>query len=102
MSILSEIFGNYPQVRILEAFVDHFEEELSIPDIMWLTDMTNIPDICEHIKILLDKNFILEYNKTEKTYRLNTEKQEMQLVISFVNNMVIDRLSKKIEERKKE
>lgn len=39
MFVLSKIFGEYPQVKILEVFADHFDEGLSIPDIMWLTDI---------------------------------------------------------------
>jgi len=93
MSVLSEIFGDYPRVKILEAFADHFEEELSIPGIIWLTD---VPKTMVHkcIKKLLDEKFLLEGDTLGETqfYYLNNEKQEIQIIIS-------ERLAEKLEER---
>lgn len=81
MSVLSKIFGEYPQVKILEAFVDHFDEELSIPDILWLTDVSKTT-ICG-----------------TQLYHLNNEKQEVQIIVSLVNYIVSEKLAERLEER---
>ena len=54
MFVLSKIFGDHPQVKILEVFTDHFDEELSIIDIIWLTDIPKTT-ICGCIDKLLDE-----------------------------------------------
>ena len=100
MFVLSKIFGDYPEVKILEAFADHFDGELSIPDIIWLTDIPKTT-IHNYINKLLDDRMLLEGNKVGKTqfYYLNTEKSEARNVLSLVNSIVYEKLSEKLEER---
>ena len=100
MFILSKIFGDYPEVKILEVFADHFDEELSIPDIIWLTD-TPKTTIYSYVSKLFDDKMLLEGDNVGKTqfYHLNTEKSEVKNVISLVNNIVSDKLSEKLEAR---
>lgn len=100
MFVLSKVFGECPQVMILEVFADHFEEELSIPDLIWLTDMPKTT-MHSYISKLLDEKILLKGNKVGKTqfYRLNNEKQEVRIVLSLVNYIVSEKLAEKLEER---
>jgi len=59
MFVLSKIFGDCPQVKILEVFADHFDEELSIPDIIWLTDIPKTT-IYSYVSKLVDENILVD------------------------------------------
>ncbi len=100
MFVLSKIFGDCPQAMILEVFADHFDEELSIPDIIWLTDIPKTT-LYSYVDKLLEEKILLEGEKVGKTqfYRLNIEKQEVKIVISLVNYIVSEKLAEKLEER---
>lgn len=100
MFVLSKIFGEYPQVKILEVFADHFDEKLSIPDIIWLTDMPKTT-VCQYVSKLLDENILLKGDKIGNTqfYSLNKQKQEVQIVVSLVNYIVSEKLAERLEER---
>ncbi len=100
MFVLSKIFGDCPQVKILEVFADHFDEELSIPDIIWMTDMPKTT-IYSYISKLLEEKILLEGSKIGKTqlYHLNNEKQEVKIVLSLVNYIVTEKLAEKLEEK---
>lgn len=100
MFVLSKIFGDCPQVKILEVFADHFDEELSIPDIIWLTDMPKTT-IYSYISKLLEEKILLEGSKVGKTqlYHLNNEKQEVKIVLSLVNYIISEKLAEKLEEK---
>lgn len=100
MFVLSKIFGDCPQVKILEVFADHFDEELSIPDIIWLTDMPKTT-IYSYVSKLIDEKILLEGDKIGNTqlYHLNNEKQEVKIVISLVNYIVSEKLAEKLEEK---
>ena len=100
MFVLSKIFGESPQVKILEVFADHFNEKLSIPDIMWLTDMPKTT-VYQYVSKLLGEKILLKGDKIGNTqfYYLNNEKQEVQIVVSLVNYIVSEKLSDKLEER---
>lgn len=100
MFVLSKIFGEYPQVKILEVFADHFDEELSIRDIIWLTDMPKTI-VYKYINKLLDEKILLKGDKIGDTqfYCLNKQKQEVQIVVSLVNYIVSEKLAERLEER---
>lgn len=100
MFVLSKIFGDCPQVKILEVFADHFDEELSIPDIIWLTDMPKTT-IYSYVSKLIDEKILLKGNKVGKTqlYHLNNKKQEVKIVLSLVNYIVSEKLAERLEEK---
>ena len=100
MFVLSKIFGDYPQVKILEVFADHFDEELSILDIFWLTDIPETT-INSCISKLLEEKILLEGGKVGKAqlYHLNNEKQEVKIVLFLVNYIVSEKLTDILEER---
>ncbi len=100
MFVLSKIFGDCPQVKILEVFADHFDEEFSIPDIIWLTDMPKTT-IYSYVSKLIDEKILLEGDKVGKTqlYHLNNEKQEVKIVLSLVNYIVSEKLAERLEEK---
>jgi predicted DNA-binding protein YlxM (UPF0122 family) len=96
MFVLSKIFGDGPQVKILEIFAEHFDEELSILDITWLTDIPKTT-IYSYISKLLEEKILLE-NKVG-LYRFNNEKQEVKIVLYLVNYIVSERLAEKLKEK---
>lgn len=100
MFVLSKIFGDCPQAKILEVFADHFDEELSIPDIIWLTDIPKTT-IYSYVSKLIDEKILLEGEKVGKTqlYQLNNEKQEVKIFLSLINYIVSEKLAEKLEEK---
>lgn len=100
MFILSKIFGECPQIKLLEVFVDNFDEELSIPDILWLTDIPKTT-VYSYINKLLDEKILLKGNKIGKTqfYYLNNAKEEVKIVLSLFNYIVLEKLADKLEEK---
>lgn len=100
MFVLSKIFGDCPHAKILEVFADHFDEELSIPDIIWLTDIPKTT-IYSYVSKLLDEKILLQGEKIGKTqlYQLNNEKQEVKIFLSLVNFIVSEKLAEKLEEK---
>ncbi len=97
---VAKIFGDYPQVKILEVFAEHFDEDLSILDIVWLTDIPKIT-INSCISKLLEEKILLKGGKVRKVqlYRLNKQKQEVKIVVSLVNYIVYEKLTGRLEER---
>ncbi len=100
MTVLPKIFGYHPQIVILEVFIDHFEEELSVPDLVWMTDISR-STVYNYLNRLLDEKIICKGSivSRKQFYRLNTEKQEVKMVLSLVNNIVTGKLAEKLEER---
>lgn len=100
MFILTKIFGEGPRVKILEAFADNFEDEISIQDLIWLTDMPKTT-IYNYINRLLDEKIILEGTNVKRTqfYRLNKEKSEVKIIVSLVNYIVTEKLAYELVER---
>lgn len=100
MFVLSKIFREYPQVEILEIFADHFDEKLSIPDIIWLTDIPKTT-VYQYVSKLLGEKILLKGDKIGNTqfYCLNKQRQEVQIIVSLVNYIVYDKLAKRLEER---
>ncbi len=100
MFVLSKIFGDCPQVKILEVFADQFDEELSIPDIIWLTDIPKTT-VYSYVSKLLDEKILLEGEKIGNTqlYHLNNEKEEVKIILSLVNYIVSEKLAERLEEK---
>lgn len=89
MFVLSEIFGDCPQVRIVEAFVENFEEELTVPEI---SDMTNLAKatVYKHIEKLEFQELILKKRKIGRTwlYQLNLENPKA-IMLSMLENYIV-------------
>ena len=100
MYVLSKIFGDCPQAKILEVFADYFDVELSIPDILWLIDIPKTT-VCSHINKLLDERIISEGDKVGNTqfYHLNHEKTEVKIIVSLVNYIVTEKLAEELKDR---
>ena len=100
MFVLSKIFGECPQVELLEVLADNFDDELSISDILWLTDIPKTT-VYKYVNKLLEEKIILKGSKVGKTqfYHLNNENEEAKIVLSLVNHIVSEKLAEKLEQK---
>ncbi|MFQ6055448.1 MAG: winged helix-turn-helix domain-containing protein [Methanosarcinales archaeon] len=87
MNMLSRIFGNSPQVKIVEKFVENYEDEISA---------LNKSIIYRHIKKLLSEGIIHKTKKVGKTqlYKLNKENAKAEMILLLEKYMVSERLNK--------
>lgn len=100
MFVLSKIFGECPQVELLEVLAENFDDELSISDILWLTDIPKTT-VYNYVNKLLEEKIILKGSKVGKTqfYHLNNENEEAKIVLSLVNHIVSEKLAEKLEQK---
>ena len=63
---LSKIFGDYPDVKILECFADNYETPLSISDIVYITELPQ-DTVYGTIEKLLEKEIVkkIKHGKTQ-------------------------------------
>jgi len=88
MHILTEIFGDYPRVKILSAFVENDSDMLYVADIVRITNLSKIT-VNTHINKLLEDNII---QKTKKVgiiqyYQLNKENLKVNIVLDIVRRI---------------
>jgi len=71
---LSGIFGDCPDVKILECFADYYEDSLSVEDIVYMSDIPRTT-VYRKIKKLVEKNILIKTRRYGKTqlYKLNME-----------------------------
>lgn len=103
MSVMSELFGEYYQAKIIEIILENYEEEMTIKDIMKMAE-TSQGSTYGYIKFLVDKKILIESRKIGKTqlYRLNVENNITKALLLFEHNLVTSELDKKIEQTKEE
>lgn len=79
---LSKLFGDCPNVKILECFADNYKEDLSVSDIIYMCDVPRTT-VYRKIKKLVEDGIIKEtkrYGKT-KLYRLNMENEIAKAIV---------------------
>ena len=98
MYILSELFGNCPQVKIVETFAENHEETISAPDISRMTGVTKAT-VYAHINKLLKEKIIKKSKKVGKTqlYQLNNDNPKAKIILVLERFIVSERLGKLIE-----
>lgn len=88
MHLLTEIFGDYPRVRILEAFAENGNEMLYIADLVRITKLSKMT-VNTHINKLMEEGMI---QKTKKVgivqyYQLNEGEKKVKVVLDIVKNI---------------
>ena len=73
MGSFTNLFGNYPRVVILEAFAENPEYELSVPDLIKITEKSR-RTVYMYIEKILEEGIIIEGKKEGKCqyYKFNS------------------------------
>ena len=98
MYVLSELFGNCPQVKIVETFAENYDDTLSGPDIARMTGVTKAT-VYAHINKLMKEDIIRKVRKVGKTqlYQLNNDNPKAKIILILERFIVSERLGKMIE-----
>ncbi len=98
MYVLSELFGNCPQVKIVETFAENHDDTLSGPDIARMTGVTKATVYAYIIK-LLKEDVIRKIRKVGKTqlYQLNNDNPKAKIILMLERFIVSERLGKMIK-----
>lgn len=101
MYVLSELFGNCPQVKIVETFAENYDDTLSGPDIARMTGVTKAT-VYAHINKLLKEDIIRKAKKVGKTqlYQFNSDNPKAKIILMLERFIVSERLEKLIDKEK--
>ena len=99
MSVLSEIFGNCPQVKIIETFAENYNDKLYAADIVRMTDVHKAT-VHSHLNKLLGEGFIVKKEKigNVQLYKLNLDNPKAKMLLMLERYIVSERLEKLIME----
>ncbi len=98
MYVLSELFGNCPQVKIVETFAEYYDDTLSGSDIVQMTGVSKAT-VYSHIDKLLKEDIIEKAEKVGKTqlYQLNSKNPKAKIVLILERFIVAERLEKLVK-----
>ncbi len=98
MYVLSGLFGNCPQVQIVETFAEYYDDTLSGSDIVQMTDVSKAT-VYSHIDQLLKEGIIKKARKIGKTqlYQLNNNNPKAKIILMLERFIVAERLEKLVE-----
>ena len=93
MSVLSELFGNCPQLKIIETFAENYNDKLYAADIARMTDV-NKATVHSHINKLLDEGLIEKKEKFGNTqlYQLNLNNSKAKMLLMLESYIISERL----------
>ncbi len=98
MYVLSELFGDCPQVKIVETFAENHDDILSGPEIARMTGVTKAT-VYAHMNKLLKEDIIRRVKKVGKTqlYQLNHDNPKAKIILMLERFIVSERLGKLVE-----
>lgn len=101
--ILTGIFGDCKRTEILEILLENKEEELSVPEIEEMSEISRVT-IYKYLEILLDDEIVEESRKVGKTqfYRLDFTNPVTKLLLALETLIIKQKLERKIIERESE
>ena len=99
MPVLSEIFGDCPQIKILETFAENYNDKLYAADIVRMTDVSKVT-VSNHINKLLEEGIIEKKEKagTIQFYQLNMNNPKAKIILLLERFIVSERLGKLVLE----
>lgn len=99
MYVLSDLFGNCPEVQIVETFAEYHDDTLSGSDIVQMTTDVSKATVYSHIKKLLKEGIIKKARKIGKTqlYQLNNNNPKAKIILMLERFIVAERLEKLVE-----
>ena len=99
MSVLSELFGNCPQMKIIETFAENYNDKLYAADIVRMTDVHKAT-VHSHLNKLLSKGLIVKKEKIGniQLYQLNFDNPKAKMILMLESYIVSERLEKLILE----
>ncbi|MEL7663227.1 MAG: winged helix-turn-helix domain-containing protein [Methanosarcina mazei] len=92
MSILSEIFGDCPQAKIIEAFAKHHGDGLYVADIVRVTGVSK-STVYKHLRKLIAEGVIEEKGSAGniRFYQLNTSSPKAKIIMKLEKVIVSER-----------
>ncbi|NOR47273.1 MAG: ArsR family transcriptional regulator [Methanosarcinaceae archaeon] len=99
MSVLSELFGNCPQMKIIETFAENYNDKLYAADIVRMTDVHKAT-VHSHLNKLLSEGLIVKKEKIGniQLYQLNFDNPKAKMILMLESYIVSERLEKLILE----
>lgn len=99
MSVLSELFGEGAQLKVLETFVENYNDKLYAADIIRMTDVSKVT-VAKHIRKLLEEGIIEKKEKTGAVqfYQLNLNNPKAKIILLLEQYIVSERLKKMVAE----
>lgn len=93
MSVLSEIFGDCPQIKVVETFAENYNDKLYVADIVRMTDVSKIT-VSNHISKLLEEGIVEKKEKkgTIQFYQLNMNNPKAKIILLLERLIVSERL----------
>ena len=94
MRVLSELFNDSMQLKIIEAFTEKPEERLYVADISRATGVAKIT-VMRHIKTLLEEGIILKAGKAGQVqfYQLNMENPKAKIILLLESYILKEKLN---------
>lgn len=95
MSVLSELFGNCPQLKIIETFAENYNDKLYAADIVRMTGVHKAT-VHSHINKLLEEGLIEKKEKIGniQLYQLNLNNPKAKMLLILESYIVSERLEK--------
>lgn len=95
---LSKLFGDCPNVKILECFADNYKEDLSVEDIVYISGVPRTT-VYRKIKKLVENGILKKTRRYGKTqlYTLNIE-NEISKTLVYLETLIAQ---KELEKRMK-
>ena len=103
MSVLSEIFGDCPQAKIVEIFAENREKKLYVADIVRLTGISKAT-VYKNLKKLIADGVVEEKERAGniRFYQLNASSPKAKIILALEKFIVSERLGKLVEDASEE